>query len=90
MWVADQIQNPLGIELRNDEIDSYGVEGFIDVDEEEDGSGTPVFDSLFLDILSDNCKQRLYSEIPAAWTSSNFGNDVYRKALGIITHSLGS
>ena len=90
MWIAGQLQNPVGIELRHNEIDCYGIEGFRNYDDVEDGSGRPIFDSLSLDVLSDDCKQQLYSEIPTTWTSSNFGIDVYLKALSIVKNSLGS
>ena len=43
------------------------------------------------DVLSDDCKQQLHSEIPTTWTSSNFGIDVYlKRALSIVKNSLGS
>ena len=47
MWIAGQLQNPVGIELGHNEIDCYGTEGFINYDDDvEDGSGRPIFDSL--------------------------------------------
>ncbi|KAJ7386861.1 hypothetical protein OS493_006894 [Desmophyllum pertusum] len=88
MWVAGQLQNPVGIELRGEAIPSYGVEGFID-DEAEDGSGRPIFDPPSFQ-LSDNCREQLSIEIPATWISPNFGIDLYPKALDIITHSEGT
>ncbi|KAJ7363480.1 hypothetical protein OS493_009635 [Desmophyllum pertusum] len=88
MWVACQLQNPVGIELRGEAIPSYGVEGFID-DEAEDGSGRPIFDPPSFQ-LSDNCREQLSIEIPATWISPNFGIDLYLKALDIITHSEGT
>ncbi|KAJ7380779.1 hypothetical protein OS493_007159 [Desmophyllum pertusum] len=88
MWVAGQLQNPVGIELRGEAIPSSGVEGFID-DEAEDGSGRPIFDPPSFQ-LSDNCREQLSIEIPATWISPNFGIDLYLKALDIITHSEGT
>ena len=92
MWIAGQLQNPVGTELGHNEIDCYGTEGFINYDDDvEDGSGRPIFDSLSFDALSDDCKQQLHSEIPTTWTSSNFGIDVYlKRALSIVKNSLGS
>ena len=87
MWIAGQLQNPVGIELRHNEIDCYGIEGFINDYDVEDGSGRAIFDSLSFDVLSDDCKQQLHSEIPTTWTSSNFGIDVYLKPLSIVKNS---
>ena len=42
MWIAGQLQNPVGIELRHNEIDCYGIEGFINDDDVEDGSGRAI------------------------------------------------
>ena len=88
MWVAGQLQNPVGIELRSEAIPHYGIEGFIN-DDDDDGSGRPIFDPPSFQ-LSDNCRQQLNIEIPSAWTSSNFGIDLYLKALHIVKHSVAS
>ena len=79
MWVAGQLQNPVGIELRSDLIPYCGVEGCIDEDG-KDGSGRPIFDASSCQ-LSKNCIQRLNTEIPSTWTSPNFGIDLFLKAL---------
>ena len=76
MWIAGQLQNPVGIELRQNEIYCYGTEWFINGDDVEDSSGRPIFDFLSFAVSSDDCKQQLHSEIPTTWTSSNFGIDV--------------
>ena len=88
MWVAGQLQNPVGIELRSEAIPHYGIEGFIN-DDDDDGSGRPIFDPPSFQ-LSDNCRQQLNIEIPSAWTSSSFGIDLYLKALHIVKHSVAS
>lgn len=87
MWVAGQLQNPVGLELRSEALVHYGVEGF--VEDVGDRSGRPVFEPLSFQ-LSDNCRQQLNIEIPSTWTSSNFGIDLYLKALRIVQHSVGT
>ena len=90
MWIAGQLQKPAGIEKSSNEIDCYGIDGFMNDDNVEDGSGRLIFDSHSLDVLSDDCQQQLHSEVPITWTCSNFGIDVYLKALSIVKNSLGS
>ena len=83
MWVAGQLQTPVGIELESEDISSYGVEGFIN-DEAEDGSQRrPMFQPLSVQ-LSNSCMQQLQHEVPSTWTSSNFGIDMYLKGLDIV------
>ena len=91
MWIAGQLQNPVGIELGSEAINSYGVEGFIN---DEAGEGIrdtrPMFQPPSFQ-LTDNLKQRLQYEISATWTSSNFGIDMYLKGIHIVKqHSLDS
>ena len=62
-WIAGQLQSPAGIELTHNEIDCRGIEGFINYEDVEDGSGRPIFDSLSFDVLNDDCRQRLHSDI---------------------------
>ena len=71
MWVAGQLQNPVGLELRSELIPHYGVEGFI-TEGSDDGSGRPIFDALSFQ-LSNDCRQQMNHEIASTWTSSNFG-----------------
>ena len=54
---------PTSKQLRQNEIDCYGIEGFIN-DDDVDGSARPIFDSLSFDVLSGDCQQQLHSEIP--------------------------
>ena len=62
MWVAGQLQTPVGIELESEAISSYDVEGFIN-DEAEDGSQRrPMFQPLSVQ-LSDNYMQQLQHEV---------------------------
>ena len=83
MWIAGQLQNPMGIELESEAINSYGVEGFVNDEAEEDSQGRPMFQAPSFQ-LSENCKQQLQTEIPSTWTSSNFGIDMYLKGLHIV------
>lgn len=83
MWVAGQLQTPVGVELESEAISSYGVEGFIN-DEVQDGSQRrPMFQPPSVQ-LSDNCIQQLQHEVPSTWTSSNFGIDMYLRGLHIV------
>ena len=80
MWIAGQLQNPVGIELESEAINSYGLEGFIGDNDAGDDSEGRVFQ------LNDNCMQQLQFEISSLWTSSNFGIDVFLKGLDIVQH----
>ena len=86
MWVAGQLQNPVGLELRSELIPHYGVEGFI-TEGGDDGSGRPIFDALSFQ-LSNDCRQQLNHKTASTWTSSNFGIEVYLKALHIVRQSV--
>ena len=83
MWIAGQLQNPMGIELENEASNDYGVEGFINDEGEEDSQGRPMFQAPSFQ-LSENFKQQLQTEIPSTWISSNFGIDMYLKGLDIV------
>ena len=74
--------------MRSEPIPYYGIEGFINGDD-DDGSGSPIFDPPSFQ-LSDNCRQQLNIEIPSTWTSSNFGIDLYLKALHTVKPSVAS
>ena len=87
-WVADYLQNPVGIELQSDLIPHYGAEGFI-TEGGDNGSGRPIFDALSFQFCSD-CTQQLNHEIPWTWTSSNFGIEEHLKALHIVKQSVVS
>ena len=80
------LQNPVGIELESEAINSYGLEGFIDDnDAGDDSEGRPLFPPPTFQ-LNDNCMQQLQFEIPSLWTSSNVGIDVFLKGLDIVQH----
>lgn len=81
MWVAGQLQNPTGIELTPDEIDNYGVDG--NIDENIEGNERPIFHPLSF-LVPEACQHILNNEAPATWTSTNFGIDIYLRALDII------
>ncbi|CAB3995481.1 uncharacterized protein LOC110446871 [Paramuricea clavata] len=85
MWVAGQLQNPMGIELTIDEIDNYGVDGNIDdsaVDNERPIFYPPSF------VVPEACQHILDNEAPATGSSTNFGIDIYLRALNIIQNLL--
>ncbi|KAK3084140.1 hypothetical protein FSP39_008884 [Pinctada imbricata] len=84
LWISGQLQNPVGIELDNHQLEQYGVEGVITTDhpEVEDGE-RPIFGPISL-VLSDNCKETLASEVPSPRFDVNFGIDDYRTCVRII------
>ena len=82
MWIAGQLQNPMGVELENEASNDYGVEGFINDEGEEDSQGRPMFQAPSFQLR--NFKQQLQTEIPSTWISSNFGIDMYLKGLDIV------
>ena len=72
--------------MRSEAIPYYGIEGFIN-DDDDEGSGRPIFDPPSFQ-LSDNCRQPLNIEIPSTWTPSNFGMVLYLKALHTVKRSV--
>ena len=75
--------------MRSEDIPYYGVEGFTNDDEAGVDSDRSVFDPPSFQ-LSNNCRQLLNIEIPPTWTSSNFGTDLYLKALNIVKSSVAT
>ncbi|PFX14665.1 hypothetical protein AWC38_SpisGene21156 [Stylophora pistillata] len=63
IWSRAWSQLRICVELKHNEIDCRGIEGFINYEDVEDGSGRPIFDSLSFDVLNDDCRQRLHSDI---------------------------
>ncbi len=86
MWVAGQLQNPMGIELTIDEIDNYGADGNID-DSTEDNERPIFYPPSF--VVPEACQHILDNEAPATGSSTNFGIDIYLSALNIIQNFLG-
>ena len=83
VWVADQLQNPVGIECDIADIEHYGVEGVLH--EERDEDSRPIFEAPYT--LSDHCLQSLRNQVPPGWSSTNYGIEVYLQALNIIENS---
>ena len=88
LWIAGQIQNPVGVQLSTDELQFFGVEGLEDNDREEDESDDrPIFSPPILQ-LADNCIAELNS-ITDSQSDYNVGK--YMVALEIIEqHTTGN
>ena len=80
MWVAGQLQNPIGLDLDQDNINNYGTEGFAETSVEE--AERPILNAPSF-ILQPACQQLLNSNIPPTCYSANYGIDEYLQALDI-------
>ena len=80
-WVAGQLQNPIGLDLNQDNINNYGTEGFAETSVEE--AERPILNAPSF-ILQPVCQQLLNSNIPPTCYSANYGIDEYLQALDII------
>ena len=85
VWVAGQLQNPVGIEDDFIDVEHYGVEGVLRDERDEDSR--PIFEMPHT--LSDHCLESLRNKVPSSWTSTNYGIDVYLQALSITENSSG-
>lgn len=83
LWIAGQLQNPVGTEISSSDLQYYGAEGVVQY--ESNGDGRPIFE-FPTNLLSVNCSQSLRNDIPPNWTSANYGIEVYLQALSIIEH----
>ena len=83
VWVAGQLQNPVGIEDDFVDVEHYGVEGVLHDERDEDSR--PIFEMPFT--LGDHCLEALRNQVPSSWNSTNYGIDVYLQALSIIENS---
>lgn len=83
LWVSGQLQNPVGIDLSSTEFQSYGVEGVLHDDRDQDSR--PIFETPVT--LSNHCSLILSNQIPSDWTSFNYGIEVYLQALSILDNS---
>ena len=81
MWVAGQLQNPIGLDLDQDNINNYGTEGFAETSFEE--AERPILNAPSF-ILQPACQQLLNSNISPTCYSANYGIDEYLQALDII------
>ena len=81
LWLTGQNNNAVGLEsILISSWDTYGVEGLLDVNEDQPGGRRPVFLPLEL-TLNETCQAELNSKV---WTKSNHGIDDYIKALDTI------
>ena len=86
LWIAGQVQNPVGVELSADELQLYGAEGLEDIGVDEAESDRPFFAPPILELTVD-CMTELNS-----FTSSQGDYNVgkYMKTLEIIElHTTG-
>lgn len=84
LWLSGQMQNPVGIELEEQEIQEYGIEDEETEDIAEDAYARPIYEAP----VNEDCIRKLQAEIPLPWTSNNFGIDVYLKGLDIVNNEI--
>lgn len=80
LWLLGQMQNPIGLEITAENLPLYGVEGHTSSASDD---GRPILDAP-PSVLSEECQLALSTEIPSNWTSTNFGIDIYLKAVNCI------
>ena len=83
LWISGQLQNPIGLDLTENEINAYGIEGFIDNDGDEAGDDRPIFQAPHVEI-SNECLATLNQSIGKDWLSDNYGIDKFNQAVDII------
>lgn len=79
LWVAGQLQNPVGIGPTSVDVEHYGVDGVM---RDREGDNRPIFEVPH--IVSVHCLQTLGNQVPPVWNSTNHGIDIYLQALHII------
>lgn len=80
LWMSGQIQNPVGIPLDRNDLQDYGVEGYVDHTDVEYGD-RPVFEPVS-QMLTEDCRVALTVDLRR--NNRNFGIDDYLKCLEII------
>lgn len=80
LWMSGQIQNPVGIPLDRNDLQDYGVEGYVDHTDVEYGD-RPVFEPVS-QMLTEDCRVALNVDLRR--NNRNFGIDDYLKCLEII------
>ena len=81
LWLTGQNNNAVGLDsIPTSSWDTYGVEGLLDINEDQPEGGRPMFPPLVL-TLNETCQAELNSQ---EWTKSNHGIDDYIKALNTI------
>eukprot|EP00794_Sanderia_malayensis_P012464 gene12464-13752_t len=81
LWVSGQMQNPVGVELEDADLEYYGVEGIVE-DETvpaNNNGGRPIFAAP--DLLSDELLDHLNMNVPRNLFSDNHGIVMYLRVL---------
>lgn len=73
LWMSGQIQNLVGIPLDRNDLQDYGVEGYVDHTDGEDGD-RPVLEPVS-QMLTEDC--RVASTVDLRKNNRNFGIDDY-------------
>ena len=82
LWLSSQMQNPVGLQISEEDLAYYGTEGFTDNDQQEIDN-RPTLNPPTLQ-LSEHCLVQLQSNVPENSISSNYGIDLYMNALQIV------
>ena len=83
MWTSVQLQNPVGIINSEINLQEYGLEGYIDLNNPEEGE-RPIFQPIS-QLIDEHWQQTLNDELNR--TDENFGINDYIKCLEIITRN---
>lgn len=84
LFTAGLVNNPVDIPATD--VENYGIEGNVHFDNEEENP-RPIFVAPAIEI-NEQCQIQLDLHCPNNWNSSNFGIDIYTKAVRILeTHS---
>ena len=84
LWASGQIQNPVGIQMNETELQEFGVEGNDNNNENTRDGERPIFQPL--NLVNEQCEQILNNELNRTW--ENFGIDDYVKALEICQQTI--
>ena len=79
LWQSGQLQNPVGLE-DGANLQNYGVEGFVDQNDVEDGE-RPIFASL-ANLINEQCREIVTRELIR--DGENFGINDYLRCLEIV------
>lgn len=79
LWTSGQLQNPVGLDGAEN-LQNYGVEGFVDQNDVEDGE-RPIFASLAY-LVNEQCRYIIAQEFIR--NSNHFGIDDFLRCLEIV------
>ena len=82
LYTAGMINNP--VEVPVEDLENYGIEGEVNIVDQADHNERPLFNPPAADI-SQQCKHQLDQDCPPDWSSQNYGLDIYRRAIDIIS-----